>query len=180
MPALSQVAVNVHSQRAPAMKDRRWEKSFAALFNSLLQSLLNLILICWSQSAYALRQVTKTTDGGFDLAGAFKVRQLVEAGGKVPSQFQMTLNGFRVAALAHKLERHPKLQSVEASGPHLAIAKEVVLRIGKSAVLAEILRGNVERITQNVAAIAHQRRSAGKRNEHPFVGIEGDRVCQLK
>src|SRR5882672_9976722 len=138
MPALSQVAVDVHSQRAPAMKDRRWKESLAALFNSLLQSLLNLILICWSQSAHALRQVTKTADGGFDLAGAFKVRQLVHTGGKVPGQFKVTLNGFRITALAHKLECHPELQSVEASCPHLAIAKEVVLRIRKPSFFVEI------------------------------------------
>src|SRR5258708_30531767 len=114
MPALCQIAVDVHSQRAPAVKNRRWKESFAALFNSLLQSLLKAILICWSQRSHALRQVTKATDGGFDLADAFKVRQLVQTSGKVPGQFHVSFNRLRVAVLAHKLEGHPKLQSVEA------------------------------------------------------------------
>src|SRR6202011_4731177 len=99
MAAFGKIAVDVHAQRAPAMQDRRWEESFAALFHALLQRLLNTILILRSQGPHSLRQVTKTADGGFNFTYEFKLRQLVEALGQMLRQFQVALDSFGVAAL---------------------------------------------------------------------------------
>src|SRR6266513_4621524 len=91
----------------------------------------------------------------------------------------MTLDGFRIAPLTHKLESHPKFQRVEAPRAHLAVAKEIVFDVGAPAIFAEIFRRNIKRITQDPSAVAHQRRAAGKWYEHPCVRIEGDRICEF-
>src|SRR2546423_13305400 len=109
MPPLRQITVDVHAQRATAMQDRRWEKSFAALFDSLLQSLLNSILIGTSHSTNSLRKVSETTNRGFDLAYAFEVGQCIQSLCQIFSEFDVPFSCFRIAALAHELETHPKL-----------------------------------------------------------------------
>src|ERR1700720_4250490 len=108
MPAFSQVAVDVPPQRAPAMQDRRREEGLTAFLDPLLQLLLHAVLIFRSKGADLSRQVTKATHCCFNLADSFEVRQLVKPFGKVPGQFQMTLNRPGIAVLTHKLKRHPK------------------------------------------------------------------------
>src|SRR5438309_9479311 len=91
----------------------------------------------------------------------------------------MTLDGFRIAPLTHKLESHPKFQRVEAPRAHLAVAKEIVFDVAASAIFAEIFRRNIKRIAQDASAVAHQCRSAGKWYEHPLVRIKADRICEF-
>src|SRR5204863_4975113 len=67
----------------------------------------------------------------------------------------------------------------KAARSHLAVTKEIVFGIRKAAVLTEIFGRHIERISQHLTAVADQRRAARKRNKHPFVRIEGDRVRQL-
>src|SRR5437016_8167454 len=91
----------------------------------------------------------------------------------------MTLDGFSIAPLSHKLESHPKFQRVEAPRPHLAVAKEIVFNVGASAIFAEIFRRNIKRIAQHPSAVTYERCAAGKWHEHPFVRVEGDRICEF-
>src|SRR6266700_2737099 len=91
----------------------------------------------------------------------------------------MTLDGFSIATLTHKLESHPKFQRVEAPRTHLAVAKEIVFDVGAPAIFAEIFRRDIKRIAQDPSAVPHQCRSASKWHEHPFVRIEGDRICEF-
>ena len=122
--------------------------------------MLNAILSGARKSAHSFRQITKAADGGFNLADAFEVRQLIQPRREITCQFQMPLDRPGIATFAHELERHPKLQRVEAPRTHLAITKEVVLDVGAATIFAEVLWRDVETIAQNVAAVAHQRRAA--------------------
>src|SRR5437588_11367432 len=91
----------------------------------------------------------------------------------------MTLDCFRIATLTHKLESHPEFQCVEATRTHLAVAEAIVFDVGAPTIFAEVFRRNIKRIAQDSSAVAHQRRTAGKWNKHPFMRIEGDRICEL-
>src|SRR5437660_11314855 len=91
----------------------------------------------------------------------------------------MTLDGFSITTLSHKLESHPKFQRAKAPRTHLAVAKEIVFDVDTPAIFAEIFRGNIKRIAENPSAVTNQRRAAGKWHKHPFVRIEGDRMCEL-
>src|SRR5258708_21833895 len=107
MPAFGPITIDVHPQRAPAVQNRGWKESSAALLNALLQRLLNQVLLFRSQCTHTLRQVTKTANRGFNFTHTFKIRQLVETSRQVTRQFKVPLDGFGVAALAHKLKSHP-------------------------------------------------------------------------
>src|SRR5712671_1556972 len=104
MPAFSQIAVDVDPQRAPAMQDRRREEGLAAFLNSLLQRLLHAVLFVRSKGTDLPRQITKATHCRFNFTDTFKVRDLVQSGGKMPGQFKMALDRLGIAALPHKLE----------------------------------------------------------------------------
>src|SRR6266481_645992 len=112
MPALGQKAIDIDSQRAPAVQNCRWKESSAALLDALLQFLLHEILLFRRQRPHPLRQVTKTANRRFNFAHPLKIRQLVETSRQVSRQFKVPLDGFGVATLAHRLKSHPKLQSV--------------------------------------------------------------------
>src|SRR2546421_8750041 len=91
----------------------------------------------------------------------------------------MTLDGFSITTLSHKLESHPKFQRAEAPRTHLAVAKEIVFDVDAPAIFAEIFGRNIKRITQHASAVTYQRRATSKWHEHPFVRIEGDRICEF-
>src|SRR4030095_16085321 len=129
-------AVDVDAQGAAAVENCGGEKCLPASFDPLLQILLDAILIRAAQRTNRFRQISKTTDRCFNLPDALKIRQSIQARRQILRQFDVPVDRSRVSALAHEFETHPKLEGVEAPSSHLAIAKKVVFRVGKAAILA--------------------------------------------
>src|SRR5205085_7239660 len=126
------------------MQDRRREEGLATFFDSLLQLLLNAILLGDWQRTGGRRQITKTADRRFNLANTLKIRQLIKPSSQVFSKFDVSLCCFGVSAFTHEFKSHPKLQSIESPRAHLAIAKKIVLHICATAIFAQVFRRNVE------------------------------------
>src|SRR6185295_6982245 len=100
--------------------------------------------------------MTKTAHRSFDFTDTFEIGKRVDSAGEVLGESYVALDRFRIAGRAHKLHRHPKLQRVEPSRAHLAVAEEVELNVGAAAVFTQVLRRHIECIAQHSAPVAHE------------------------